>query len=246
MEEKMNNLKSPMNSPSAEYLSVAETAKLVRAALAKEFPGHKFSVKSESYAGGASIRVNYAGGPPSDAVEAVVAPYRGGAFDGMIDMAYSKYSWLAKDGSASRAFSAGTMGSMGTHAEEFGDPHAAGCRYVRFGSDFIFVNRECLPDEYWVAIDRFERETGMRVRHEDHEDYDRVRTDRKNYRGQWVYRLESRGRKVTRLYCFEGLAAGSDVSYGFLMERHGEHIQEPPLVVAMSDVEREERARYGF
>jgi hypothetical protein len=57
--------------------------------------------------------------------------------------------------------------------------------------------------------------------------------------------MQSRGRKVTRLYCFDGLAAGSDVSCGFLTERHGDHIQEPPLVVAMIDLEREERSRYG-
>jgi hypothetical protein len=38
-----------------QYLSCAETAKLVRAALKESFPGVKFSVKSSTYAGGASI-----------------------------------------------------------------------------------------------------------------------------------------------------------------------------------------------
>jgi len=44
-----------------EYLSCADTARLIRAALARSFPGTKFSVRSSVYTGGASIRVRYDG-----------------------------------------------------------------------------------------------------------------------------------------------------------------------------------------
>jgi hypothetical protein len=44
-----------------KYLSAAETAVLVRAELKAAFPGVKFSVKTHTYAGGASIDVRYDG-----------------------------------------------------------------------------------------------------------------------------------------------------------------------------------------
>lgn len=261
-EKTMIMSENPIQSPSAEYLSVAETAKLVRGALAKAFPGQKFYVKSNSYAGGASIDIHYRGGPAAGEVEEAINPYKGGDFDGMIDLKYSRYSWLAKDGSASRAWSPGTLGNAGSDPEEMGDAHAAGCRYVRFGADFIFVKREADDAEYWAAIVTYEKLSGKVIRHDDYEDSERVRTDRKNRRGQWVYKYEPRGRKVSKLYCFEGKSAealpdlndldavieyiSSGITYGFLENRHAGNIQEPPLVVAMSEVERAERAKYGY
>ena len=92
------------------YLSCADTAKLVRAALKESFPGVKFSVKSSVYASGASINVAYTDGPAAGQVEAVAKAFQGAYFDGMTDYKGSNYSSL--DG------------------EE-----------VRFGADFIFVNR---------------------------------------------------------------------------------------------------------
>lgn len=44
-----------------EYLTAAETARLVRKALAKSFPGTKFYVRSDTFAGGASVDVFYDG-----------------------------------------------------------------------------------------------------------------------------------------------------------------------------------------
>jgi hypothetical protein len=95
----------------AQYLSCAETAKLVRAALKESFPGVKFSVKSSVYAGGASININYVNGPAADQVKAVISVFEGSYFDGMTDYKGSNYSSL--DG-----------------------------QEVRFGADFIFVNRK--------------------------------------------------------------------------------------------------------
>jgi len=93
-----------------KYLSCAETAKLVRAALKEAFPGVKFSVRSSVYSGGASINISYADGPSCEQVKGIVSVFEGSYFDGMTDYKGSNYSSL--DG------------------EE-----------VRFGADFIFVNR---------------------------------------------------------------------------------------------------------
>lgn len=76
----------------AQYLSCAETAKLVRAALKESFPGVKFSVRSSVYSGGASINVNYVDGPTYDQVKAVVSVFEGSYFDGMTDYKGSNYS----------------------------------------------------------------------------------------------------------------------------------------------------------
>jgi hypothetical protein len=80
------------------YLTVAETAKLVRAALKREFPGVKFSVRSSSYAGGAAIDVTWTDGPQDDAVKAVTGRYSGADFDGMIDLKTYNSHWLYEDG----------------------------------------------------------------------------------------------------------------------------------------------------
>lgn len=94
-----------------KYLSCAETAKLVRAALKEAFPGVKFSVKSSTYAGGASINVAYTDGPSASQVEGITSAFQGSYFNGMTDYKGSNYNSLD------------------------GQP-------VRFGADFIFVNRK--------------------------------------------------------------------------------------------------------
>lgn len=81
---------------SKKYLSCAETAKLVRAALKESFPGVKFSVTSDVYAGGASIRVKYKDGPTCDAVNAVAKVFEGAYFDGSID--YQGFNYSSLDG----------------------------------------------------------------------------------------------------------------------------------------------------
>ena len=162
-----------------DWVSVADTATLVRGALASAFPGVKFYVRSESYAGGASINVWYDGlagyvplsscycadgptprfhgsnqcatcgywkplapiykdGMPSSAdVDAVLAPFRGGDFDGMNDLKFSVRSWLNPDGSATMGHSAGSGASIPGY--DFPRP-MPGAVMVRFASDFIFVN----------------------------------------------------------------------------------------------------------
>jgi len=75
-------------------LTCAETAKLVRAALKEAFPGQKFSVRSHTYAGGASIDVRWIDGPTQGDVDPVVKQFEGATFDAMIDLKSYKDSTL--------------------------------------------------------------------------------------------------------------------------------------------------------
>ena len=129
----------------AEFVDVAETAQLVRAALRREFPKTKFSVRSSRYAGGSDVDVRYIDGPPQPLVEAVVGPYRGGGFDGSIDLAYSRSAWLFPDGHAERAGTEGTAGSMGSVPSAPVGRQPAGARLVQFGADHLFVTRRLTP-----------------------------------------------------------------------------------------------------
>lgn len=70
---------------SKKYLSVAETAQLARQALKESFPSIKFSVRSKSYSGGASISIGWTDGPTSKQVDAIAQQFAGATFDGMTD-----------------------------------------------------------------------------------------------------------------------------------------------------------------
>jgi hypothetical protein len=78
----------------ARYLSCAETAKLLRQALKEAFSGVKFTVKSKTYSGGASISVGWTDGPNSAQVKAVADCFEGAYFDGGIDYQGAKYHKL--------------------------------------------------------------------------------------------------------------------------------------------------------
>ena len=121
-----------------QYLSVVETAKLVRKRLAVKFPGVKFSVRSQSYSMGASVNVNWTDGPSTRLVEPVVLPFRGSDFDGMIDLKIYGQSWLMPDGSAELAYLPGTTGSIIEVVTDAPHPDAI---LVRFGADHISCNR---------------------------------------------------------------------------------------------------------
>lgn len=76
------------------YISVADTAKLVRAVLKENCPAIKFSVRSKSYSGGASIDISWTDGPTEADVNALVGRFEGSTFDGMIDLKSSVYGEL--------------------------------------------------------------------------------------------------------------------------------------------------------
>ena len=64
----------------------AQAAKRIRTDLKRAFPGVKFSVKSDSFAGGDAVRINWIDGPTTSQVDALTNQYQYGSFDGMIDL----------------------------------------------------------------------------------------------------------------------------------------------------------------
>ncbi len=64
----------------------AQTAKRVRKALKAKYPGVKFSVRSSTYSGGASIDCSYTDGPRERDVYLFLQQFAGADFDGMTDM----------------------------------------------------------------------------------------------------------------------------------------------------------------
>jgi hypothetical protein len=145
----------------SRYISVVETAKLIRAQLAKQFPGIKFSVKSKKYAGGASIDIGWVDGPIAKQVEEVVSGYKGAGFDGMIDMKYHSESWLMPDGSAVFAKTTGTAGSRGMVESEQTLQPSFKAEKVHFGADYIFCNRKHSPAMWHRALESVCRKWGV-------------------------------------------------------------------------------------
>ena len=130
------------------YISVTDTAKLVRKALKGAFPGTKFSVRSEKYAGGASIHVGWTDGPTTREVDKVVGVFAGADFDGMVDLKVYAEHWLHPDGTVTLARRPGTNGSF---AELIGDPIGPEAQLVRFGADFVQTQRR-ISDEWKEEI----------------------------------------------------------------------------------------------
>jgi hypothetical protein len=124
-----------------KYLSCAETAKFVRTALKKNFPGVKFSVRSSVYSGGASIDVSWVLGPTTKEVDAVAGQYESADFDGSIDMETRYDHWLLPDGSALVKHGPGTEGSMG-YIPAVSNPMPAGAIPVSFGAHYIQCQRQ--------------------------------------------------------------------------------------------------------
>lgn len=120
-----------------KYVSLKDTAVLVRKALAKAFPGVKFSVRGSSYAGGASIDVRWFDGPSAKAVNEILGPFESRGFDGMIDMAYCKRSWLEPDGTVHYGASSGTAGSMGCHGAYSHPAPSPDAEMVSFGANYV-------------------------------------------------------------------------------------------------------------
>lgn len=135
------------------YLSCAETAKLVRTALRDAFPGVKFSVRSDTYSMGASIRVRWTDGPTSSDVERVAGVFAGADFDGMVDLKVYAEHWLHPDGRVTLAHRPGTNGSF---VEAIGDPIGPTAELVHFGADCVFCVRDVSPEWEAAILDEFE------------------------------------------------------------------------------------------
>lgn len=103
-----------------KYISCADTAKLLRSALKAQFPSVKFSVRSNTYSGGASIDVNWIDGPFASDVDKIAKRYAGATFDGMIDLKEYHDDLVYFEG------------------DDMPTP-------VHYGADFVFTRRELSP-----------------------------------------------------------------------------------------------------
>jgi hypothetical protein len=112
-----------------EYLSCAGTAKLLRQALKRTFSGVKFSVRSDVYAGGASIDISWTDGPTEKAVKALADEFAGADFDGMQDLKTYRAPELVPD-------------------PEWG------VREIHFGADFVFCARATSDELALKILDR--------------------------------------------------------------------------------------------
>jgi len=65
----------------SKYIPVTEVAKLIRQCLKEAFPGVKFRVRSDKYAGGASIGVIWIDGPSTVQVEAITDRFASTYYD---------------------------------------------------------------------------------------------------------------------------------------------------------------------
>jgi hypothetical protein len=79
---------------STNYISVTETAAMIRKALKEAFPGIKFGVRSSKYAGGATISVRWTDGPNAAQVDSVVTIFQGSYFDGSQDYKGSRFAMI--------------------------------------------------------------------------------------------------------------------------------------------------------
>lgn len=145
------------------YLSCAETAKLIRPALKRAFPGVKFSVRSDTYANGASIHVSWVDGPRAADVEKVAGIFAGADFDGSIDLKTHSDHWLEPDGTVRIAHAQGTERSMGYLPEIIEDPPSPNAELVSFGADFVFCNRTISPEWQAEILAEFSRVIGREL-----------------------------------------------------------------------------------
>lgn len=148
---------------SIEYISAADTAKLVRQALKKAFPGLKFYVNASTYSMGASITVSWQDGPTTKEVDLIVKTYEGSDFDGSIDLKCHWDHWLLPDGSVQIAKGCGTVGSRGCiPGQENLKPHPD-AKLVSFLADYIFTERAYSRELVERVGQRVHNETGWDI-----------------------------------------------------------------------------------
>lgn len=134
-----------------DYLSAAETARLVRTELRTAFPGVRFTVRSSSYSGGGSINVGWTDGPATADVRAIIDPFAGAGFDGMTDLKYPRTAYVL-DGKVIGSRSPGSWGSINGWDSATEPDFPAGARAVSFGASFVFANRRVSPDVHAAAL----------------------------------------------------------------------------------------------
>lgn len=123
-------------------LRTSDAAAIIREVLGREFPAARFYVRSQTYAGGSSIDVYFDGkapnAPTTEQVREIASAFETKGFDGMIDMAYSKYRWLCPDGIVRGLVSSGTEDSRGVHPSTDENKPQPEAVLMTGGVDYVF------------------------------------------------------------------------------------------------------------
>lgn len=171
----------------ARWIDTAEVAKMIRTQLKITFPGQKFSVRIDRYSGGSAVRVGWTDGPTDNEVRKVTDGFRGGRFDGMIDLAYSADSWFCPTHGAEMARTYGH--SYNADDSGYGVGNAIGAsrccceaELVHMGSSYVSATR--------TLSDAFRAELQAQVA----KTYDQPYDDTVMVHGEWmstyVHRLQ--------------------------------------------------------
>ena len=153
-----------------QWIDNQDLAFLVRQALKRAFSKTKFSVQNPHYG---SIRVHWTDGPSTKQVQDVVGSFETKAFDGSIDLAYSKSFWLYSDGSASHAHTDGTEGSLGYVGELISSAERPdGVPVTNVSGVYISETRRYSAEFLQQIVDRLQTKwdlSGVSVEHSDWE-----------------------------------------------------------------------------
>jgi hypothetical protein len=145
----------------ARYIDAAEAAKMIRAELKRVFkrPGRFFSVRTDKYAGGASIDIRWTDGPTSAEVDSLVRGFSGKRFEGMTDCSYYADSWYCRTHGARVALTEGcdVASNNGVHASRC----CSEAELVHFGSGYVFSRRELSVEFSAELAAQVRKESGM-------------------------------------------------------------------------------------
>lgn len=126
---------------SRTFLPAKEVAKIVRADLKRLYPGVKFSVRTDNYAGGASIDVTTPHDWTGDQIRELwkaFQPYGGAGFDGMTDSSYPKGHTLCPEHGLRLVYVGRHWGAEETTAERCCER----AQDVYSGASYIHVQRD--------------------------------------------------------------------------------------------------------
>lgn len=122
------------------WIPTRDVAKLVRQHLKTTRPGVKFSVRSDSYAGGSAVRVATPMDWTNEQVQelwAELSPWGSAGFDGMTDSSYSKGHHLCPEHGVTLTYVGQHFGSV----ERSEDPCCDKAEQVHLGASYVTVQR---------------------------------------------------------------------------------------------------------
>lgn len=128
-----------------KYLRLAETNRLIRKSLKLSFPGVRFTVRGERYAGGSSTEISWTDGPTAWDVDSIVQPFGCRGFNSMTDMQFAYRQALLPSGRIVRIGTGATQGSRGSVAA-LSETMPDGAMPVSSGVGYVFTRRTLSPN----------------------------------------------------------------------------------------------------